>query len=456
MMAVGCVPSGPITIVTSNQPPTAYIDSISPTEASFGETVAFDGHGTDPDGTVVAYRWRSSIDEALSAKASFESSSLSEGEHDIYLKVQDNNGAWSEEVSSTVTITQEVVALPVIICFDATPGSIVEGESSTLSWDVSGAATASLDQGIGSVALSGTRTVSPGTTTVYTLTATNEAGSTTATAQVMVSAAAKPDLVITSVKKYETVEGYIVSYTVRNQGTAPAGATTTKLYANGEYKDQDSVGSLAPGASAEGLFTGWPYTPATPNIKVVADTGDVVHESNEDNNEKQIAFAVEVVYDFVAHAPDAIWNNHPDYTVLAFGGHTGDYRGFACYRTNIRMEDGARYDTVLQTHPQWVDDGGIGGDYAPEHEIRPGEHFYARVGFLETPSPRAGDVEFRVNLSGADPLSLHDTYDGEIRTIDYRFEPEHFGQTFNFGLWVLANGTSQQDWAAWVEAKIIR
>ena len=197
VMAAGCVPGGPITIVTSNQPSTAYIDSISPTEASLGETVAFDGHGTDPDGTVVAYRWRSSIDGALSAKATFETSALSEGEHTIYLKVQDNNGDWSEEVSSTVIVSEAAVAAPVVNAFGADPGSIVEGESSTLSWDVSGAATVSIDHRVGSVALTGSRTISPGTTTSYTLTATNATGALIAVATVVVSAAPPAEQTVT-------------------------------------------------------------------------------------------------------------------------------------------------------------------------------------------------------------------------------------------------------------------
>jgi len=88
-----------------NIPPVAYIDSILPADSLVGEVISFDGHGTDIDGTVVAYRWRSGIDGELSSKASFETSGLSEGEHIIYLKVQDNNGAWSEEVYSNVVIS---------------------------------------------------------------------------------------------------------------------------------------------------------------------------------------------------------------------------------------------------------------------------------------------------------------------------------------------------------------
>lgn len=58
-----------------------------------------------------------------------------------------------------------------------------------LSWSVTGCTTVSINQAIGNVSLSGTRVVSPTKTTTYTLTATNEVGTSTATAQVMVSAA---------------------------------------------------------------------------------------------------------------------------------------------------------------------------------------------------------------------------------------------------------------------------
>jgi hypothetical protein len=86
-----------------------------------------------------------------------------------------------------ITITGQ---LPVINSFNANPSSISAGESSNLSWSVSGATTVSIDQGIGSVALTGTRAVAPAATTTYTLTAYSTAGSTTATTQVIVTGAA--------------------------------------------------------------------------------------------------------------------------------------------------------------------------------------------------------------------------------------------------------------------------
>ncbi|MGB2841129.1 MAG: hypothetical protein WBC40_01410, partial [Halobacteriota archaeon] len=96
-----------LTINPANQPPTAIIDSITPDPAEQGtDTVSFTGHGTDSDGSVVAYNWRSSIDGQLSTSASFTkpASDLSVGTHTIYFKVQDDDGAWSTEDTEDLTI----------------------------------------------------------------------------------------------------------------------------------------------------------------------------------------------------------------------------------------------------------------------------------------------------------------------------------------------------------------
>jgi hypothetical protein len=80
-------------------------------------------------------------------------------------------------------------AVPIINSFLANPTTITEGESSTLSWSVTDATSVTIDNGIGSVALTGTTAVNPTTSTTYTLTATNSAGSVTGSVTVTVGAA---------------------------------------------------------------------------------------------------------------------------------------------------------------------------------------------------------------------------------------------------------------------------
>jgi len=61
-------------------------------------------------------------------------------------------------------------ATPAIVSFTVSPTAISAGESSTLSWSVSGATTLAIDQGIGSVLGKGSQVVAPTQTTTYTLT----------------------------------------------------------------------------------------------------------------------------------------------------------------------------------------------------------------------------------------------------------------------------------------------
>ncbi|MCX6005451.1 MAG: hypothetical protein NT082_07265 [Chloroflexi bacterium] len=81
---------------------------------------------------------------------------------------------------------------PSILEFEATPTSVVAGGTSTLKWQVLGATTVSIDQGIGNVARSSATPVSPSATTIYTLTAENSYGSVRATAQVVVTSGEAP------------------------------------------------------------------------------------------------------------------------------------------------------------------------------------------------------------------------------------------------------------------------
>lgn len=70
--------------------------------------------------------------------------------------------------------------------FVISPNNIVAGETATLTWSTSNAASVSIDQGIGSVALSGSRVVSPAVSTTYALTATNQTGSVVVVASISV------------------------------------------------------------------------------------------------------------------------------------------------------------------------------------------------------------------------------------------------------------------------------
>jgi hypothetical protein len=82
---------------------------------------------------------------------------------------------------------------PVITEFSSNPSTINAGGTSTLLWGVTGATSVSIDQGIGQVAIVGTRVVSPAISTVYTISAINSAGTVTrSSAIIIVSTPAPP------------------------------------------------------------------------------------------------------------------------------------------------------------------------------------------------------------------------------------------------------------------------
>jgi S-layer protein (TIGR01567 family) len=90
-----------------NEKPIAVISSISPNLSKEGESVSFAGSGIDNDGTVIDYWWTSSIDGWLSDSSSFNTSYLSVGTHTIYFQVQDDDRAWSDKVSASVTVVDQ-------------------------------------------------------------------------------------------------------------------------------------------------------------------------------------------------------------------------------------------------------------------------------------------------------------------------------------------------------------
>ena len=118
--------------------------------------------------------------------------------------------------ASTLTVTVNSPSKPSISSFTASPASITSGSSSTLSWSTSGATSISITPGgLNSTAASGSTTVSPATTTTYTLTATNSAGSTSSTAKVTVTSSTGPLTIVTT------------SCPGGTQGAAYAGCTIT-------------------------------------------------------------------------------------------------------------------------------------------------------------------------------------------------------------------------------------
>ena len=70
-------------------------------------------------------------------------------------------GSGGEEVTRSLAIVVSDCDLPTVDSFAADDTSIESGESTTLRWGTTGAASASINQGVGAVAVDGTQVVSP-------------------------------------------------------------------------------------------------------------------------------------------------------------------------------------------------------------------------------------------------------------------------------------------------------
>ncbi len=170
------------------------------------------------------------------------------------------------------------------------------------------------------------------------------------------------------------------------------------------------------------------------------------------------------VYSLYSNAPSADWISCGSPcgggTILTFGGPDTDADGFAMYKDNALLEDGSSPNRILETHPMWVDNGVITGEF-PAYTIQSGDHFVAKIGFLAKNDGTcgAGNVIFQFNYVQAGTVHPIDdwskTCNGSLIDIDIDLS-FLAGTNVNLVLGVLANGSSGQDWAIWVNPRIVR
>jgi uncharacterized protein YkwD/chitodextrinase len=141
-----------------------------------------DGIRVYVDDNLVLDEWRDQPPSVYTADRT-----ISQGVHRITVEYYTSTGRATAHLTwqSSSPVTQR----PAILSFAANPSAVTAGQPSRLSWSVNGASSIAIDNGVGDVTGLSSTTVSPNQTTTYRLTATNAAGSVTATAVVTVAAA---------------------------------------------------------------------------------------------------------------------------------------------------------------------------------------------------------------------------------------------------------------------------
>ncbi len=194
---------------------------------------------------------------------------------------------------------------PNIDSFTATPGTINAGQTSTLQWGmVTNADSVEIDQGIGGIATPGSTTVSPGSTTTYTLTAHCGATVTTKQATVTVQTVGPPptapDLYVSeySLNPATPVQGQNVHVRVGvyNKGSAAAGAFNVEWWASTGAASAAKVWSVSGLPKNGGQILEFDYTYpswyANITTRVKVDPANAVAESDETNNIKDMTIQV--------------------------------------------------------------------------------------------------------------------------------------------------------------------
>lgn len=128
-----------------------------------------------------------SINQGIGSVAVNGNRSVSPTQNLTYTMTVTNSAGITATCARAITVTIPTPSAPICNSFTANPTSIVRGSSATLTWATTNATAVSINQGVGAVAVDGTRVVSPTNTITYTLTATKDAQSVTCPVTVTVT-----------------------------------------------------------------------------------------------------------------------------------------------------------------------------------------------------------------------------------------------------------------------------
>ncbi|MCJ7515513.1 MAG: hypothetical protein MUO89_06055, partial [Dehalococcoidia bacterium] len=323
LFITGCA-GGPITISSFGQQPSIISFNAEPSSISAGESS--DLNWNVSGATTV------SIDQGIGSVALTGTRAVAPVTTTIYTMTASSSAGSTTATTQvmvtgtstpTPTPTPTPTGWPTVNYFMANPSVIAAGGSTTLGWDVSNATSVAIDNGVGSVGSAGTTVVSPAASTNYTLTAANATGSYYMTIAVLVTGAAPagmPDLIIQDIVR----SGDTITYTIKNQGDATAGPSTSTLLVDSATVANDSVGSLTPGESRTETFAGYTYSCTLPSdsVTVKADTGGTVVESSEVNNSYTESWSCLIL------GPIRTFTLKPDLVItdIWIDGHTIRYR----------------------------------------------------------------------------------------------------------------------------------
>ncbi len=160
-------------------------------------------------------------------------------------------------------------------------------------------------------------------------------------------------------------------------------------------------------------------------------------------------------YDLLASFCEASWQNES--RDLPCPGSDGDDRGFVRSLSSPRLEDGRTQGNGLLTYPERGNNGMIIGKY-PAFRIQSGDRFQASIGCLHEANDCDMIFRLQYQIGNGSVRTLgqwREVYEGQFYPINIDLSTLS-GENVKFILSVLANGSSHEDFALWINPRITR
>lgn len=160
-------------------------------------------------------------------------------------------------------------------------------------------------------------------------------------------------------------------------------------------------------------------------------------------------------YDFVVAYCDAVWRSETKN--LPCPGAEGDDRGFVRSLSAPKMEDGVVRGNGLLTYPNKSGSGLITGKF-PNFTVKNGDHFQALISCERqaTDCNVVFRLQYQIGNGNIQTLGQWaEAYEGQYYPVNVDLSFLR-GEKVKFILTVLANGTSNDDFALWIAPRITR
>ncbi len=282
------------------------------------------------------------------------------------------------------------------------------------------------------------------------------------------------DVTVPDGTEFNVGQSFTKTWRLRNAGSCTWTTAYEVVFFGGEQMngpmDLNLTGNVYPGQTVDiTLSLKAPNTAGTyrGNWKLRNDRGQVFGLTNGNPFWVEIkakailappAIALEV-YNFANNMCTGEWKTYPPFGDIPCPGTTSDTEGFVVLVGNPVMEDGnPAGQPGIQTHPRYDPNGLIQGKFPPM-VIPAGSRFLAKIGCRS--GGAACNVKYQLNYYvDGDPTlksfgTWTETYDSSIRDLNIDLS-SLAGKSIQFIFIVTANGDSAQDWAMWINPRIMQ